>query len=35
VKPTGTVLWVDPFTETTFLDMLSEIAILELPVSES
>lgn len=35
VKPTGNVLWVDPFTETTFLDTLSEIGIVELLVNES
>lgn len=35
VKPAGNVMWVDPFTETTFLDTLSEIGIVELLVNES
>ena len=35
VKPTGNVLWVDPFTETTFLDTLSEIGIVELLANEN
>ncbi|MET4144342.1 hypothetical protein [Arthrobacter sp. UYCo732] len=34
-KPTGNVLWVDPFTETTFLDTLSEIGIIELIVNDN
>lgn len=34
-KPSGNVLFIDPFTETTFLDTLSEIGIVELLVNES
>lgn len=34
-KPAGNVLWVDPFTETTFLKTLSDIGIVELFVNES
>ncbi|MBG0738879.1 hypothetical protein IV500_05515 [Paeniglutamicibacter antarcticus] len=33
-KPTGNVLWVDPFTETTFLSTLSELGLVELFVNE-
>jgi hypothetical protein len=33
-KPTGNVLWVDPFTETTFLQTLSELGVVELFVNE-
>ncbi|GAA4035553.1 hypothetical protein GCM10023063_20110 [Arthrobacter methylotrophus] len=34
-RPAGNVLWVDPFTETTFLKTLSDIGIVELIVNES
>lgn len=34
-KPSGNVLWVDPFTETTFLQTLSDIGIVELFVNEN
>lgn len=35
VKPAGNVMWVDPFTETTFLDTLSEIGVVEFFVNEN
>lgn len=34
-KPAGNVLCIDPFNETTFLDTLSELGIVELLVNES
>ncbi|NVM96068.1 hypothetical protein [Arthrobacter wenxiniae] len=34
-KPAGNVLWIDPFTETTFLQTLSDIGVVELFVNES
>lgn len=33
-KPTGNVLWVDPFTETTFLETLSGLGIVEFCANE-
>ena len=33
-KPAGNVLWVDPFTETTFLDTLSDLGLVELFINE-
>lgn len=33
-KPTGNVLCIDPFTETTFLSTLSELGIVEFLVNE-
>lgn len=29
-RPTGNVLWLDPFTETTYLETLAEIGLIEL-----
>lgn len=33
-RPTGNVLWLDPFTETTYLETLAEIGLVELMVRE-
>jgi hypothetical protein len=33
-RPTGNVLWLDPFTETTYLETLAEIGLIELMVRE-
>lgn len=34
VRPTGNVLFVDPYTETTFLESLSNLGVVELFVNE-
>lgn len=34
-QPTGNVQWIDPYTETTFLDSLAAIGMLELFVNEN
>lgn len=34
-KPTGNVLWVNPFTETTFLDSLSTLGFVEFFVNDN
>ncbi|QOD05712.1 hypothetical protein [Pseudarthrobacter sp. BIM B-2242] len=33
-RPTGNVLWLDPYTETTYLESLAEIGLIELLVRE-
>lgn len=33
-RPTGNVLWLDPFTETTYLQTLAEIGLIELVVRD-
>lgn len=33
VKPEGNILWVNPHNETTFLDSLTEIGVIELHVA--
>jgi hypothetical protein len=34
-RPTGNVLFVDPYTETTFLNTLSELGVVELFINEN
>jgi hypothetical protein len=34
-KPAGNVLWVDPFAETTFLQALSDLGVVEFFVREN
>lgn len=34
-RPAGNVLWLDPFTETTYLDSLANTGLIELAVQES